>query len=161
MSCSQSKYLIKVIDEDNMSIHSPFGYRSGYISITGDTIIPFDKYARCYTDTFKHYAIVYSKERGLIGINQQEQKLFHAVWNGEGGPIEEQDGMILIQENGQYGFANAQGEIVIAPIYSCAESFYNGKAKVSFKCYRTDEDEHFPWRWVNSFYINKKGERVN
>src|SRR5690606_1106112 len=136
ISCQSKKtewYLIK--NYDQVSNHKPFGYTSGYINQYGDTIIPLDKYARCFTDTVRNYAIVFDKKQGLIGIDFNENKLFNAVWNGEGSEVKESDGMILIVENGKYGFANNKGQIIIKPKYKCAESFENGKAKVSNDCF--------------------------
>jgi hypothetical protein len=102
---------------------------------------------------------VLDSKRGLIGIDRNENKLFNAVWKGDGSPLEESDGMILITEDGKYGYANFKGEIVIQPIYSCAHSFYKGKAKVSFDCQESN-DEHFKWDMNDSFYIDKKGNKI-
>lgn len=158
VSC-KSNSLLLVENYDQTSKYSPIGYTSGYISNRADTIITLDKYERCFTKKFKHYAIVLDSNRGLIGIDRNENLLFHAVWNGEGSPIEESDGMILITEGGKYGFANFKGEIVIQPIYSCAQSFYNGKAKVSFDCTES-KDERLKWDMNASFYIDKKGNKI-
>jgi hypothetical protein len=158
VSCKTDSLLL-VENYNQTSKYSPLGYTSGYVSHRADTIIPLDKYERCFTKKFKHYAIVLDSNRGLIGIDRNENKLFNAVWNGEGSPIEESDGMILIIEDGKYGFANFKGEIVIQPIYSCANSFYNGKAKVSFDC-KESKDEHLKWDMNEYFYIDKKGIKI-
>ena len=159
ISCkTQSSYWLLVENYDQTSKVKPFGYTSGYVSKNGDTIIPLDKYGRCFTDTFSYYAIVFDTIRGLIGINKNEEKLFNAVWSGEGTPIQESEGMILIVENGKYGFANSKGKIVIKPKYKCAQSFFNGKAKVSNNCSESN-DEHFRWEMHTWFYIDKKGNR--
>ncbi|MEC5395327.1 WG repeat-containing protein [Bergeyella sp. RCAD1439] len=67
--------------------------------------------------------------------------------------------MILITENGKYGFANSKGEIVIKPSYDCASSFYEGMAKVSNDC-SEGEDEHERWKMNTWFEIDKKGNVV-
>lgn len=152
-------FLIK--DYEKMSQYQPFGYTSGYIDKKGAICIALDKYARCYTDTFKNYALIYDVDRGLIGINKKEEKLFQAVWNGEGGPIEESDGMIIIEENGLYGYANNKGKIVIEPIYKCAESFKDGKAYVAINCKNYHaKKKHIKKEEGDWFYINKKGKRI-
>src|SRR5690554_6136151 len=151
-------FLIK--DYNRMSKYQPFGYTSGYINKNGDTIIPLDKYARCFTDTVQNYAIVYDTKQGLIGIDLNENKLFNAVWNGEGEEVKESDGMILIVENGKYGFANNKGQIIIKPKYKCAESFVKGKAKVSNDCFFTNDDEHEIWKMNTWTFIDKKGNEI-
>ncbi|NRS87565.1 hypothetical protein HNQ02_000472 [Flavobacterium sp. 7E] len=151
-------YLIE--NNDQQSKHSDvFGYTSGYVDYKGDTIILLDKYIRCFTDTVKHYAIVLNTKNELIGINRNEQKLFNAVWNGEGVPIGESDDMIMIMKNDKYGFANNKGEIIIEPKYKCAFSFNEGIAKVSNDCSKSD-DEHFRWIMNTWILIDKKGNII-
>lgn len=160
VSCQSKKsewHLIK--NYDQVSKQKPFGYTSGYVNQNGDTIIPLDKYARCFTDTVRNYAIVFDEKQGLIGIDLEENKLFNAVWNGEGSEIKESEGMILIIENGKYGFANNKGEIIIEPRYKCAESFEGGKAKVSTDCF-IDNNEFEKWKMNTWTFIDKKGNEI-
>ena len=158
-------YLItKKAHPNTPSKHSPiYGYTSGYVNQFGDTIIPLDKYARCYTDTVTDFAIVSVSrkvsEAGLTGIDKNEKKLFNAVWSLEPVPIKISDGMILIVENSKYGFANKKGKIIIKPKYKCAKSFFNGKAKVSNDCELIKSEHHF-WNMKKWFYIDKEGRRV-
>jgi hypothetical protein len=160
-SCQSKKkewYLIK--NYNQISKHKPFGYTSGYINQNGDTIVPLNKYARCFTDTVRNYAIVYDTKRGLIGIDLNNNKIFNAVWNGEGSEIKESDGMILIIKNKKYGFANNKGEIIIEPKYKCAESFQNGNAKVSNDCFisKNEQNKGEMNTWI---FIDKKGNEIN
>ena len=157
-------YWILFENDDRASKHVPFGYISGYVNRQGDTMIAADKYARCYTDTFYHYAIIFdSKRGGFIGINKQEEKLFNAVQTGDAYFVEEADGMIMIQEKGKYGFANRFGEVVIQPQYNCACNFQDGKAKVSNDCSLSPESdsEHRIMQMNSWFYIDKTGKRLN
>ena len=160
-SCKSTKnewYLIKNLNK--ISKHSSvLGYTSGYINKQGDTVVPLDKYARCYTDTVRDYAIVFSKEIGLIGIDISENKLFNAVWSLESVPMKESEGYILITNNGKYGYANNKGKVIIEPIYKCAENFYDGKAKVSNDC-QLVKSEFRKWKYNSWYYINKKGKRI-
>ena len=79
-------YLItKEVSLNNPSKHSTvYGYISGYVNGYGDTIVPLDKYGRCYTDTAKYFAIVSSNskesETGLIGIDKNEKKLIRIIF---------------------------------------------------------------------------------
>lgn len=160
VSCQSKKskwYLIK--NYDQVSKHKPFGYTSGYVAQNGDTIIPLDKYVRCFTDTVENYAIVFDKKQGLIGIDLNENKLFNAVWDGEGSEIKESEDMILIIENRKYGFTNRVGEIIIKPKYKCAESFKNGKAKVSYDCLKSN-DEYYKWIMNTWTFIDKNGNEI-
>lgn len=160
LSCksNQSNWYL-ITNSDQSSKYVPFGYTSGYVNAKGDTVIPLDKFV-CFTDTVKHYAIVLAKNQGLIGINKKEEKLFNAVWNGEGIPINETNGMIMIKENEKYGFANQKGEIIIKPTYMCAQKFWNGQAKVSYNCFKS-KDEHTLWDSNDWFLIDKKGNRID
>lgn len=151
---------ILVKNYDDTSTFAPLGYTSGYVNTNGDTVIPLDKYPRCYSDTFAYYAIVLDEHRGLIGIDKKERKLFNAVWAETDYPTMESDGMILITENGKYGYANHKGEIVIKPQFKCATSFMDGTAKVSNNCEEINE-EHEKWKINSWFYINKKGNKVD
>ena len=149
-----------ITNEEQMSKYTPFGYSSGYVNIKGDTVVSLDKYARCFTDTFIHYAIVYDTSLGLVGIDKSHKQLFNAVWNGEGGFIGESEGFILIKNNNLYGYANHLGKIVIEPIYYCANSFKMGKAKVSLDslCKQKESNNYTNPIW---FYIDIKGRRIN
>ena len=159
-SCQSSKskwHLIK--NYDQASKHEPFGYTSGYVNQIGDTVIPLDKYVRCFTDTAIHYVIVYDKKKGLIGIDLNEKRLFNAVWDGEGSAIEESEGMLLIEENGKYGFANYRGKIIIEPKFEYAESFQNGKARVSNDSI-TNINELERLEINNWYFIDKNGNEI-
>jgi hypothetical protein len=151
---------ILIENYDDTSKFAPLGYTSGYVNANGDTVIPLDKYPRCFTDTFAYYAVVLDEHKGLIGINKKERKLFNAVWSGDAYPTMESDGMILITENEKYGYANHKGEIVIKPQFKCAANFVDGKAKVSNDCTEIN-DEHSKWKVHSWFYINKKGNKVD
>ncbi len=160
VNCQSRKvHWLLIQNEDIPSKNPPFGYSSGYINTKGDTIVPLNKYGRCFTDTVRSYAVVYDEQEGLIGIDLKGNKLFNAVWSQEGDNIKEHEGMILIVENGKYGFANDKGKIVIEPQYKCAESFHNGKAKVSQNCSLAN-DEHEKWKMKTWFFINKKGKKI-
>jgi hypothetical protein len=135
--------------------------RNGYFNEKGDTMIPLDKYF-CTTDTFEYYGVVMEITNGrLIGIDKNGKELFEAVPSGEGFyPFEEKEGRIMITKNGKYGFANHKGEIVIEPKYTCAESFSNGKAKVSFSCTKM-KGEYLKWKMDSAFYIDRCGNVIN
>ncbi|MFY7667722.1 MAG: WG repeat-containing protein [Crocinitomicaceae bacterium] len=149
-----------ILIQDTIPSRAGFGYKSGYVDEKGDTVIPLDRYI-CYTEKFEYYAIVFDIENNkLIGINKAQEKLFDAVFTTEMDPMPESNGRLLIVANDKYGYANHKGEIVIKPIYSCAESFHDGKARVSNQC-RPSKDEHYKWESDNWIYIDKCGNEIS
>lgn len=158
ISCKITKkedYIIKLIQEK----YDEIGVRSGYVNQDGDTIIPLGKYYYCYTDTFRNFAIVYTKDGKIIGIDRKEQELFE-IFKYENGPDYLEDGLFRIIKNGKIGFANEQGCIIIEPQFDCAFPFKNDKAKVSNNCKSINEHENSSWISNQWKFINKKGEEV-
>jgi hypothetical protein len=148
-----------LIQDTAMSIHGPWP-RNGYIDEKGDTVVPLDKYF-CGSEYFEHYAVVFDPQTlRPIGIDKNGNELFEAVSSGEPGSwVPENEGRIMIRKNGKYGFANHKGEIVIDPIYECANSFKDGKARVSYDCQITDR-EHGTWSSKSEIYIDKCGNEI-
>jgi WG containing repeat len=134
----------------------------GYKNSKGDTIIPFGKYMQCFTDTFIHFAIVYDKnntDSKMVAINQKDEIIFD-VYTYDNGPDYIRDGLFRIKRNGKIGYANEKGEIVIEPVYACANPFENGKAKVALRCTLTKEGEYTRQESDAWFYIDKNGNKV-
>ena len=134
----------------------------GYADSKGHMIIPFGKYPRCFTDTFKNFAIVEKPKRGFVVIDRNENVKYN-VFIFDNGPDDIQDDLFRIIENGQIGYADSNFSIRIKPQYGCAFPFEHGIAKVSYNC-KTETDpqihEHHVWISKNWFYINKQGKRV-
>lgn len=155
-SCRQSvkpnNYLVLFSDINQ----AQFGYKN----TAGDTIIPLGKYPRCFTDTFKTYAIVAKPYSGFIAIDRQENILYQ-VFAYDNGPDYISDGVFRIIENKKLGFAEAAtGEVVIKPQFDCAFPFKKGVAKVSINCEIQADGEHNSWISNDWLYINKKGKKV-
>jgi WG containing repeat len=134
----------------------------GYKNSKGDTIIPFGKYMQCFTDTFIHFAIVYDKnntDSKMVAINQKGEIIFD-VYTYDNGPDYFSDGLFRIKRNDKIGYANGKGEIVIEPVYACANPFENGKAKVALQCTLTKEGEYTRQESDAWFYIDKNGNKV-
>jgi hypothetical protein len=132
---------------------------SGYLSSKGDTIIPFGKYEHCFTSKFCVFAIVSSKDKGIVGINRKEEVLFN-VFQFDNGPDPLSNGLFRIIKNGKIGYADNQGKIIIRPQYDCAEPFINGKARVGKGCRMEITGEHTAWTGGNWFTVNRKGQVV-
>lgn len=146
------KYLYRICDDN---------FNCGYLNEKGDTVILIGKYSICYTDTICSFGIVFKENYGYIGINQKDSILFKIfVFDNGPDPIIE-DLFRIIDDNGNIGFANSSGEIVIFPQYKCAYPFFNKKAKVSFKCTQQYDGEYSSWESKNWFFIDKKGQIIN
>lgn len=150
-SITEKDYLLKVYDTVNDNF--------GYVNLRGDTIIPSGKYAMCFTDTFKTYAIV-AKPAGFIAIDRNETILYE-VFPFDNGPDYPSEGLFRILENTKIGYANSQtGKIVIKPQFDCACPFENGVAMVSTNCKTQLEGEHSSWVSDHWFYIDMTGKKV-
>jgi hypothetical protein len=129
----------------------------GYLNPQGDTIIPFNKYLACFTDTFKTSAIV-ANSKTIVAIDRQE-KVLYEVFLYDNGPDYPAEGLFRIVQNNKIGFADAlTGKIVIQPQFTCAYPFEGGKAKVSNNCTIKPEGEHSLWISDTWDYIDKTGK---
>jgi hypothetical protein len=156
-----------------ISVHAPGQTNSGvlrlledtakddyaYVNSNGDTVIPFGKYLICYTKKFDKFAIVKSLEKGIIGIDRNENVLFN-VYEFDNGPDYPSNGLFRITENGKIGYADMKGNIIVPPQFDCAYPFKNGKAKVGKGCKRQTDGEHSWWTDGTWYTINKKGNIV-
>lgn len=148
----KNDYLISFID----TIKDEYGYKNQ----NGDIVIPSGKYLRCFTDTFKTYAIVVKPNSGFLAIDRQENVMY-VVFPYDNGPDEPSDGLFRIMENNKIGFADsATGVIVIKSQFDCAWPFENGVAEVSTDCKTQSDGEHSTWVSDHWFYIDKTGRKV-
>ena len=133
-----------------------------YVNQRGDTIVPYGRYAYSFTDTIVTYGIVMeSSESGsdLVAINQQGQRLYE-VYRFDNGPDYVEEGLFRILRNGQTGFADTTGKIVIDPQFGCAYPFSGGKAKVAYDCDLIADGDHMRMESDSWFYIDKTGQRL-
>jgi len=153
-SCQQQSkgtYLLLIND----SITNQYGYRDQ----TGKLVIPFGKYPMAFTDTFRTNAIVLKPGEGFVAIGRKEKVLYH-IYPFDNGPDYPVEGLYRIIENGKIGYADLNGHIVIAPQFTCAYPFDNGKAKVSTHCTSHQDGEHSYWESNEWYFIDKKGKRL-
>jgi hypothetical protein len=148
----KTDYLCLIIDTTSNE-------RYGYVDTRGDTVISFDKYRICYTDTFRIMAIVLKEKAGFVGIDRNENVLFE-IFPYDNGPDEPSEGLFRMVENGKIGFADLNGNIVIKPQYDCDFPFEQGLAKVSKDCRSINDGEHTAWTSDNWYFIDKKGKSV-
>jgi len=133
----------------------------GYINMNGQMVMPLGKYARCFTDTFRTYAIVVKQNSELfIAIDRQENVLYE-VFPFDNGPDYPSEGLFRILVNSKIGFADsATGMVVIKPQFDCARAFENGVAEVSSECKTQKEGEHSICISDHWYYIDKTGNKV-
>lgn len=140
--------------------HDSINDECGYKNINGDIVIPPGKYIRCFTDTFRTYAIVAKPEVGFVAIDRKENVLY-AVFPFDNGPDEPSDGLFRILENNKIGYADSTtGKVVIKPQFDCAWPFENGVAKVSNDCTTQSHGEHSSWLSDHWYFIDKTGRKV-
>lgn len=136
------------------------GVPCGYINRKGDTIIPIGKYSHCFTDTFTTFGIVSPKGSSeIIGIDQNENLLYEVYWF-DNGPDYLQEGLFRILRSGKIGYADASGQIVIQPQFSCAMPFKSGRAKVAYECELIADGEHRRMESNSWFYIDRSGQKI-
>jgi hypothetical protein len=156
-----SDSLIAVTDEEFLQ----FGSRVAYISLNGDTVIPFGHFAYFGTDTLVHFATVFEQlnDSALgrqIAIDKNQNILFDLVMF-DNGPESFHDGLLRVLRNGKMGYANRFGQIVIPCIYDYAKWFDNGQAEVTFKAKEyLDMEEHRRVESDEWFKIDRKGNKI-
>ena len=147
-------YLLEIFDSTTNAY--------GFINLKGDTVIPFNKYDMIFTDTFRSCAIVLKSSFGFMGIDRNENFLFN-IFPFDNGPDYPSEDLFRIIDKGKIGYANLNGEIIIAPQFDCAYPFKNGKAKVSNNCISVSDDkwgEYHSWESNDWYFIDKKGKRI-
>lgn len=138
-----------------------------YLSERGDTIVPYGKYRFCQTDTIRNIGFVYENKPNaeIVCIDVKGHKLFN-VFKYDNGVDYAREGFFRITDDeGQMGFADTLGNVVIKPQFKFAFPFESGKAKVTFSgeskevpC--SDGEKHY---WDSSvwLYIDRNGKIIN
>ncbi|MCF6404354.1 WG repeat-containing protein [Chitinophaga filiformis] len=98
-------------------------------------------------------------------FNRQGKFLYHPLFF-DNGPDYFQEGLSRCVANGEVGFVNRRGEILIRPQWGWATPFNYGYAQAGAGSYywdRAADSEHPPLKSrgaTDEFYINSQGERV-
>lgn len=125
--------LFAVTDEKYLQ----YGARVAYVASSGDTIIPFGKFAYYGTDTLIFYANVLESSHDTtinrtVAIDRKQRVLFDLVMF-DNGPDPFNEGLTRVLRDRKMGYANKFGQIVIPCIYDYAKQFEKGLAQVTFK----------------------------
>ena len=142
-----------------------YGARVTYVDNSGDTIIPFGKFAYYGTDTLTHYANVLESSNDStfarqVAIDRNQRILFDLVMF-DNGPEPFNEGLTRVLRDGKMGYANKFGQVIIPCIYDYAKWFDKGVAEVTFNAtLYLDCDEHGRVESDEWFTIDKKGQKV-
>ena len=148
---------------------------TGYKSVDGKIIIKA-KY-QSGSDTLKKMAIVLNSEFEFVGIDRKDSILLKP-YIYDNGPDYVEEGLFRFVENKKIGFANLDGQKIIAAKYDFATPFENGIAAYYLggeRIYENNEtekqiinqngfegliDRHWSWggNITESGYINKAGQ---
>ena len=144
--------------------HLEVGVPVCYLNEQGDTIVPYNKYKFCQTDTIRSIGFVYENRQDarIVCIDNQGKELFY-VFKCDNGPDYIREGLFrIMDENGWIGFADSLGNVVIKPQFKFAFPFKGGKAKVTFTGEEKVMSDGEPREWMSNEwqYINRKGEFI-
>jgi len=143
-----------------VSFEDTITHTFGFKNQQEEVIIPSGKYAFCFTDTLRTYAVVSAPKEGFVAIDPQGHILYQ-VFPFDNGPDPASDGLFRIIDNHKIGYADVlTGKVVIKPQFSCAFPFENGIAKVSDNCEHKPDGEYTSWVSDQWYYIDKTLQKV-
>ena len=163
LSCSSTKdvkdkYL--VLMADTTAKYEQYAY----VNQDGQTVVPYNRYLLCYTDTIRTIGFVFKPNVGCVAINNKGKELFNVfmVDNGNDRP---KDGLFRILDKSgiKMGIANIKGQVIVKPKYDAIFPYYEGLAAVAVGCKTVrpqDDPEHeyvVGGKWG---FIDKQGNEV-
>ena len=150
----ESVWTIPIVFKRNGSLiahttekHLEVGVPVCYLNEQGDTIVPYNKYKFCQTDTIRHIGFVYENKQDarIVCIDNQGKELFY-VFKCDSSPDHIREGLFrIMDDNGLVGFADSLGNVVIKPQFKFATPFENGKAQTTTSGKAHDDGEHSFW----------------
>ncbi len=135
-----------------------------YVNEKGETIVPYNRYMLCYTDTIRTIGFVFKPNVGCVAINNKGKELFN-VFMADNGNDYPKDGLfrILDKSGTKMGVANMKGQVIVKPKYDAIFPYYEGLAAVAVGCKTVrpqDDPEHdyvVGGKWG---FIDKQGRVV-
>lgn len=139
-------------------VHRLSGDDCAYLSVAGDTVIPFGRYYQSETPLFDNVAVVLKPGAGWVAIDRHERVLYH-LFMYDNGPDDPAEGVRrIVDAAGRIGFADsASGRVVLAPQYVAAFPFAHGRARVGSRCQVLRDGEHWLWSCAEWHYIDHQG----
>ena len=142
-------------------VQRPADDACAYVSVAGDTVIPFGRYAMAATEQFDKVALVLPSGGDWVGIDRQERVLFHPFLFDNGPDYPAEGVLRIVNAAGLIGYADtATGRVVLPPQYEAAFPFEQGRARVGRRCRVVREGEHSYWDCAAWQYIDHKGRPV-
>ena len=134
----------------------------GVIDRKGETVVGF-KYKRISSFTDDGYAVV-TDEEGLCGLvdkkGQTVIKVKYDVISAAGDNMFAKNGLVLVGNDGKYGFFNEKGKQKIDFDFTYASSFADNGLAVVAEVEDDDEEDSFNLTTAKWGYIDKSGEYV-
>ena len=135
-----------------------------YVNEKGETVVPYNRYLQCYTDTIRTIGFVFKPNVGCVAINKKGKELFN-VFMANNGNDYPKDGLfrILDKSGTKMGVANMKGQVIVKPKYDAIFPYYEGLAAVAVGCKTVrpqDDPEHeyvVGGKWG---FIDKQGKEV-
>ena len=131
LSCSSTKdvkdmYL--VLKVDTTARYEQYAY----VNQDGQTVVPYNRYLLCYTDTIRTIGFVFKPNVGCVAINNKGKELFN-VFMANNGNDYPKDGLfrILDKSGTKMGVANMKGKVIVKPKYDAIFPYYEGLAAVA------------------------------
>lgn len=163
LSCSSTKdvkdmYL--VLEVDTTARYEQYAY----VNQDGRTVVPYNRYLQCYTDTIRTIGFVFKPNVGCVAINNKGKELFN-VFMANNGNDYPKDGLfrILDKSGTKMGVANMKGQVIVKPKYDAIFPYHEGLAAVSVGCKTVrpgDDPEHeyvVGGKWG---FIDKQGHEI-
>jgi hypothetical protein len=148
---TRQDYLVAFLD-------TSFGREAyGYKTLKGKVVIPA-KYYTVATKKFYKFALVVD-EKGWVGINRKDSVILKPFIN-DNFPDEKREGLFRFVESEKMGFANEQGEKIIAARFDLVSTFSNGYASFNVGGNKEPMGEYWYWKGGLWGFINKKGNVV-
>lgn len=163
LSCSSTKDvkdMFLVLKVDTTARYEQYAY----VNQDGQTVVPYNRYLLCYTDTIRTIGFVFKPNVGCVAINNKGKELFN-VFTVDNGNDYPKDGLfrILDKSGTKMGVANMKGQVIVKPKYDAIFPYYEGLAAVAVGCKTVrpqDDPEHeyvVGGKWG---FIDKQGNEV-
>lgn len=149
-----TEYLIP-FSEERGGVHY-FGYKYN----DGETVIKA-KYRVADTDKMYRMAIVLRDDGQWVGIDREDNIILYPFIY-DNGPDYVFEGLFRIVENDKIGFADLNGNIVIAPEFDFAERFKDGLAEFAYGGHKEYDHINEHWSWTGTAetgFVNRHGQR--
>lgn len=162
-SCSSTKDakdVFLVLKVDTTAKYEQYAY----VNQDGQTIVPYNRYLQCYTDTIRTIGFVFKPNVGCVALNNKGKELFNVFMADNGNDYPKDELFRILDKSGtKMGVANIKGQVIVKPKYDAIFPYHEGLAAVSVGCKTVrpqDDPEHeyvVGGKWG---FIDKRGHEV-